>query len=79
VTPSEIAVDELGPTDTTGRERRRASITLACRDCCNGAADRVELLRWLDMLGLPPCERPLRTSVASHRQFAGYLNGAKPC
>lgn len=38
-------------------EQRAASLTLADR-----AADKDELLRWLDMLGLPPCERPLRSA-----------------
>jgi hypothetical protein len=52
-------------TDTLGVQleppdvRRRASLTLA--DQADNAA---ELLQWLDMLGLPPCERHLRSSKA---------------
>lgn len=38
-------------------EQRAASLTLA-----DHAVDKAELLTWLDMLGLPPCERPLRSA-----------------
>lgn len=37
-------------------DKRRASLVLA-----GHATDTAELLRWLDMLGLPPCERVLRS------------------
>ena len=51
--------------------RRRASLTLA-----DHAADAAELLTWLDMLGLPPCERPLRTSVGSKQRHRNHAEGA---
>lgn len=51
--------------------RRRASLTLACSECCSGARDADELRQFLDMFGLPPCERPLRTyKSAKHRPHA---------
>lgn len=38
--------------------RRRASLIAA-----EHATDAAELLTWLDMLGLPPCERELRSAT----------------
>lgn len=45
-------------------EKRRASLTLGgkARGTTKHAVDKAELLRWLDMLGLPPCERPLQSA-----------------
>lgn len=37
-------------------DKRRASLVLA-----EHAVNAAELLTWLDMLGLPPCERALRS------------------
>lgn len=61
------------PADDTNtvEDRRRASLTLADR-----AHDRDELLEWLDMLGLPPCERPMRTSAHARKYFREVLADA---
>lgn len=46
--------------------QRQASLTLVDAACTahpdDGAAAWRELLQFLDMLGLPPCERPSRNS-----------------
>lgn len=40
----------------------RRAVGGKARGTTKHAADTDELLRWLDMLGLPPCERPLRSA-----------------
>jgi hypothetical protein len=54
--------------------QRRASLTLA--DAARRAhrddeEARRELLQFLDMLGLPPCVRPLRTSNKGRYRWGG--------
>lgn len=49
--------------------QRKASLTLADR-----ARDAAELLTWLDMFGLPPCERRLRSY--NPKQYRKQAEGA---
>ncbi|MGH9248015.1 MAG: hypothetical protein ACRD0W_00625 [Acidimicrobiales bacterium] len=54
--------------------QRQASLTLsdaARRAHRDDEAARRELLQFLDMLGLPPCQRPLRTSDKGRYRFGG--------
>lgn len=48
-------------------QKRQASLTLADR-----ARNAAELLEWLDMFGLPPCERALRTSKGERNRGGDY-------
>lgn len=58
------AVMDRHEADDDAHEKRRASLTLGgkARGTTKHATDKAELLTWLDMLGLPPCERPLRSA-----------------
>lgn len=54
-------IDDLTP-ETSDDEKRLASLTLADR-----ATSTDELLDWLDMFGLPPCERDIRRSKKNRK------------
>jgi hypothetical protein len=52
--------------DPTRDEQRNAALTLADR-----ARNADELRQWLDMLGLPPCDRPIKLNRQHKTQFGG--------